>query len=745
MKKELVKIGIRYNAIYLEKTETQVTSQIKETTANFIANIARLGYTVEETLLHQLNRLNAPQLLAVYEAFVEVLQVKNNWNPLVKGWDIPTNETATDHWITMIVNYFKSEKGERLACGHVIPFNTFPLERYNGCPFCGTPFQLNGEIYTGQGSKMKILKLWTDEQMSEALTNLLTSKTALDVTQVDTLMTLMNHFDLPDVAIEMKETQIIVVDALKTAGKANEAAKLFKTPVDIMRYLWYKHTGFLQIVQPYVIAKRIAANNQHMMLQLSTAQHAMEVSKETLKLKYSRSEAKIVAKWMNDLPVSAEKAAELMHPKRQMWVRFIRALRLAEYSKFNGMEKLKTLLDVFYNENYEVVAGTIEQARLKMDAAKTFALLKERPGLFARSLFANMLWFGKDQTLEAFGEIANQIPARLLLTLNSYASIYFDPSQQRNVKPLGGTNKVIPANPLLQLYTTQQLSEMIAAVEVMCLKSMAERYAALSSEHKTMFIDPNLYSIPLPIGDRATTVQDLPAALMGTRFAIEGNTVRLFMQWGKGLKAQHLDMDLSSQIAFENRVEVCSYYQLQATGAKHSGDIRSIPNEVGTAEYIELNVEELQKNKAKYVSFTCNAYSNGSIAPNLVIGWMNSRYPMAINEQTGVAYDPSCVQHQVRVTQTLSKGMLFGVLDVEKKEIVWMEQSFSGQTVAHLNYENVETMLVKLKAKLTIGKLLAIKAKAQGLILVEDAAQADEVYTSEWALDVAQITTLLVD
>ena len=82
MKKELVKIGIRYNAIYLEKTETQVTSQIKETTANFIANIARLGYTVEETLLHQLNTLNAPQLLAVYEAFVEVLQVKNNWNPL---------------------------------------------------------------------------------------------------------------------------------------------------------------------------------------------------------------------------------------------------------------------------------------------------------------------------------------------------------------------------------------------------------------------------------------------------------------------------------------------------------------------------------------------------------------------------------------------------------------------------------------------------------------------------------------
>lgn len=745
MKKELVKIGIRYNAIYLETTALAGASKIKETTANFVANIARLGYTVEETLLHQLNTLSAPQLLSIYEAFVDVLQVKNNWNPLVKGWDIPTNETVADHWITWIANYFKSEKGERLACGHLIPFNTFPLERYTGCPFCGTPFQLKGEIYTGQGSKMKILKLWTAAEMNGALTNLLTSKTALDATQVDTLMTLMTHFDLPEVAIEMKETQIIVVDALKANGKADEAAKLFKTPVDIMRYLWYKHTGFLQIVQPHVIAKRIAANNRNILLQLSTAQHAMTVSKETLKLKYSRSEGRTVAKWMNELPVSAEKAAELMHPKRQMWVRFIRALRLAEYSKFPGMEKLKALLDVFYNENYEVVAGTIEQARLKTDSAKTFALLKERPGLFARSLFANILWFGKEETLTAFSEVANQIPARLLLTLNSYAKIYFDPSQQRNVKPLGGTNKVIPANPLLQLYTAQQLSEMITAVEAMCLKSMAERYAKVPTENKTLFIDPSLYSIPLPIGDRASTVQDLPAALMGTRFAIEGNTVRLFMQWGKGMKAQHLDMDLSSQIAFENRIEVCSYYQLQATGAKHSGDIRSIPNEVGTAEYIELNVQELQKNKAKYVSFTCNAYSNGSISPNLVIGWMNSRHPMAINESTGVAYDPSCVQHQVRVTQTLSKGMLFGVLDVEKKEIIWMEQSFGGQTVAHLSYENVKTMLAKLTAKLTIGKLLTIKAKAQGLTLVEDAAQADEVYTSEWALDIAKITTLLVD
>lgn len=58
----------------------------------------------------------------------------------------------------------------------------------------------------------------------------------------------------------------------------------------------------------------------------------------------------------------------------------------------------------------------------------------------------------------------------------------------------------------------------------------------------------------------------------------------------------------------------------------------------------------------------------------MVIGWMNSANPMTISSDTGVAYDPSCVQHQVRVTQNLTKGLVFGVLDVKAAEkMVWLE------------------------------------------------------------------------
>ena len=89
--------------------------------------------------------------------------------------------------------------------------------------------------------------------------------------------------------------------------------------------------------------------------------------------------------------MTPEKSCEMMHSKREMWVRMIRALRLAEYARKPGFENLKELMDVFYCQAYTVWQGEVERSRLKADAAQTFALLKQRPGMFARSLFANML------------------------------------------------------------------------------------------------------------------------------------------------------------------------------------------------------------------------------------------------------------------------------------------------------------------------------------------------------------------
>ena len=741
MKKDLLKVSIRQHAIYLPAIEgTEKREALTSTTVTLVAQLRKVGYSLSEELLHAVNQLYPAQQVEILQVMKEVLGVSLNWAPLVKGWDTPTGETRLDHWITWLANMFNSKKGVKLSCGHVIPDNTFPLERYNGCPFCGTPFETASTEYFGQASKLKMLELWQEKELNVFFGDLLESRTALDATQADSLKILLAELPLPAVGIKMKETLMLVIDTLVEQDRAQEAQIYFSAPNDILRYLWYKKTGFLQIIEPKTLIRKAGRNNAHLCNALDKSRSAAQAKREELKLKYTRRECKMVALWLNNLAMTPEKSCEMMHPKREMWVRMIRALRLAEYARKPGFENLKELMDVFYCQAYTVWQGEVERSRLKADATQTFALLKQRPGMFARSLFANMLWFGPEETLAAFKEVVHLLPARLVVTLGMYAESYFEQGHKRMVKPLGGNALLIEPH-----YLEDQLKEMVKEVQDLCKEVVATRFAnaGAGSGSASMYIDPMLFHIPLSIGDRSEAVQDTSCALQGTRFPVEGDKVRLFMQWGKGLPAQHLDMDLSCHITLPSTTEVCSYFNLKAIGAKHSGDIRSIPDKKGTAEYIELDLNELDRVGAQYVAFTCNAYSNGAISPNLVVGWMNSAYPMKISERNGVAYDPSCVQHQVRVSQSVQKGLVFGVLKVKEREVVWLEIPFGGQTVLSLDTQTIEKYLDKLEAKTTVGELLAIKAQAQGLKLA-DTPEADEVYTREWALNTAAMTKLLL-
>lgn len=750
-KKSLTNVALRYRAVFLDidRKDINMASEASVPVLAFVARLKENGFCVSEELLHALNAVPVDHLAEITECINDVMGVKLNWAPLVKGWDVPTGESLADHLITFIANIFGKKagfKGTTLPCGHLIPEGTFPIERYNGCPFCGTPFKTADFVYKGQGSKLKELRLFTVDDMKHVLSSLLASATPLDATQKDSLKLLLRELPLPeDADITMKETAMLVIDLLVDEGKADEATKLLKTPTDVLRYLWFAKTGYVQIIEPKTLVAHARKLYSHMWGPLDRGANAAEEMKENLKLKYDRGECLIVARWLNAIPLTAKLAAENMNPKRGMWVRMIRALRLGEYSRKNGFGHLAEILDVFYKQDYSTWQGRVDKARSENDADKTLSLLKERPGLFARCLFATMLRFGSDKVLAAFEEIADKLPARLLLSLGNAAEAYFDPKEVRLARPITGVTHRIKPNKLLALYSDDELKAMAAAVDGLYKASMARRFAAQETEAKTIFIDPSLYNIPVSVGDRLTTIQDMSCALMGTRFPVEGDAVRLFLQWGKGLHAQHLDMDLSARVSLpNNEIAECAYYNLTCVGAKHSGDIRSIPEMVGTAEYIELSLPELEAAGATYVAFTCNAYSVGALSPNLVVGWMDSANPMKISEENGVAYDPSCVQHMVRVSEgDLSKGLVFGVLDVAKREIIWLEMPFTAQTMRGADGASIEALLHKLESKLTIGQLLDMKVKAQNLTLIENAEDADEAYTYEWALNPAEVTKLL--
>lgn len=752
MNNTLTTVALRYRALHLDIRREDINLN-SEATAPVMALVARLkenGFCLSEELLHALNAVSADTLAEITKCINNVMGVNLNWAPLVKKWNVPTGENRADHLLTLFTNLLGGKKagfkGTTLRCGHFIPEGTFPLERYNGCPFCGTPFRTANFVYKGQGYKLKELRLFTNKDMQNVFASLLASPTPLDATQKDSLEKLLTKFALPeDVQVAMKETAMLVVKTLISHDKAMEAAALLKTPTDILRYLWYEKTGLVQIVEPKTLVAHARRMYYHVFGPLDMGADAAVDMKQKLKLKYNRKACLRVALWMNSLPMTARQAAENMNPKRGMWVRMIRALRMGEYSRKKGMEHLAEIIDVFYNQSYSTWQGRVDKARIENDADKTLGLLKERPGLFARGLFATMLRFGSKRVLAAFDKIADKLPARLLLSLGNAAESYFDFNATRLARPITGGTVSIESNKLLALYNETERQKMASDVMDVYKESMVRRFAAKKTEAKTIYIDPALYKIPVGVGDRATTIQDTSCALMGTRFQVEGDAVRLFLQWGKGLHAQPLDMDLSCRITFNNNTTAeCAFYNLSCVGAKHSGDIRSIPEMVGTAEYIELSMPDLLAAKAKYVMFTCNAYSCGTLSPNLVVGWMDSAYPMQLSEETGVAYDPSCVQHMVRISESnLSKGLVFGVLDVEKREIVWLEMPFTSQTIRGADSMSVEALLSKLEAKLTIGELLDWKAMAQNLEPAATAQEADEAYTYEWALNPADVTRLL--
>lgn len=749
--KTLTRVALRYRAVFLDinRENINMKSEASVPVMAFVTRLKENGFCVSEELLHALNAAPADRLAEITECINDVMGVKLNWTPLVKGWNVPTGESLADHLITWIANIFGKEagfKGTTLPCGHLIPEGTFPIERYNGCPFCGTPFETADFVYKGQASKLKELRLFTIEDMKHVFASLLASATPLDGTQKDSLEQLLREFSLPgDANITMKETAMLVIKLLVEQDKADEASKLLKTPTDVLRYLWYEKTGYVQIIEPKTLVAHARKLYFHMWGPLDRGADAAKNMKRKLMLKYDRKACLRVALWLNAIPLTARQAAENMNPKRGMWVRMIRALRLGEYSRKNGFDHLAEILDVFYKQDYSTWQGRVDKARSENDADMTLALLKERPGLFARCLFASMLRFGSDKVLAAFEEIADKMPARLLLSLGNAAESYFDPKEVRLARPITGVTHQIEPNKLLALYDDEARKAMTGAVNDLYKASMARRFAIQQTEAKTIFIDPALYNIPVSVGDRSATIQDASCALMGTRFPVEGDAVRLFLQWGKGLHAQHLDMDLSARVTLPNgQIAECAYYNLTCVGAKHSGDIRSIPEMVGTAEYIELSLPELEAAGAVYVAFTCNAYSTGALSPNLVVGWMDSANPMKISEEKGVAYDPSCVQHMVRISEgNLSKGLVFGVLDVAKREIIWLEMPFTAQTMRGADGASIEALLHKLEAKLSIGQLLDMKVKAQNLTLVEYAEDADEAYTYEWALNPAEVTKLL--
>ncbi len=754
MENDLIRVGLRARALFIDHKESPTPKVLTASTINCLKQLLDHGFTLTEKALRQFNTLE-PEVQSEYlRAIGSVYNTEFNWTPLVRGWLEPTGETAIDHLLTLFSNLSDTMPGHGtlMPCGHVIPDGTFPIERYTGCPFCGKPFEFSNEIYKGGiTDNIKELDLWTSADARGYLLNLLQSSVPLDATAIDSLKILLEHYYLGSgVEVKMKETLVVVVDFLLENRREVEANSMMsKSPADILRYLWYKKTGQLQIIEPHTLIRKTRVNYSHLVPSLSQSLEKGYQMEQLLKLKYDREWCRRVAGWMNSLSVSAERAAQIMHPKRGMWVRFIRALRLSEYARRKDFGNLRRLLDVFYNRRYIVPQGLIDRARRKDDVQTLLDVLSGSPGLYSRQLFSNMLKFGPEYILENFAGIIDKLPTRLMVSLGNYADYYFMNDQDtRRVRTITGITYQAPVNPLLSTYPLERRGRITGEVYALSLQALVAEYAKSPEPGRKVYISSDLDNIVLPVGDRSQTIQDVSSVLQGTCFAVKGDSVRLFVHWGKGMPAQPLDIDLSASIVYDDRVEQCAYFNLAPAGARHSGDIRMIPDNIGTAEYIELDIPVLLSNGARFVTFYVCNYSGGSVSSQTLVGWMNAANPMKVSDETGVAFNPAAVQHMVRIPDALmSRGLVFGVLELQKRSIIWLEQQSNAQTVMQLDADGVRNYLSRLSNKISVGQALRAMAEARGWEIVPeaDASLPDvSVFDTAWAADIPAVTSLLL-
>ena len=130
--KKLLRIALRYRAIYLDIDPKEIDLETKPTHAvlAFVARLRENGFSVNEDLLHALCMVSATELAGITAVIDDVMGVKLNWATLVKGWNVPTGETRADHLITFFANLIGGAKagleGCTLPCGCFIPEGTFP-------------------------------------------------------------------------------------------------------------------------------------------------------------------------------------------------------------------------------------------------------------------------------------------------------------------------------------------------------------------------------------------------------------------------------------------------------------------------------------------------------------------------------------------------------------------------------------------------------------------------------------------
>lgn len=600
--------------------------------------ISLYGYTLDAGLAAALRRLDPARFAIVRDQLASGLQAlsgatDNHQRLFVHfPYDTPRHHALLREHVENNVWKWGRDEAVRLVildCGHVVDSALFPLERYGGCPLCGTALARMGghdgeRAPLERATPLKMLGFLDDDAAREAAASLLARPSSLSSDERAFVLT-ARRLNPPLPAEPFRET-VPLIFGLTDAARVRP---YIRTATDILRLA--------------VFMSDPAAD-------LSLA--------EPVKFKLSRSEKKALLSLLD--AIASPEEDMLRH--RERWLRLGERINPGAEANRRRYPNAARAFDALRNAPGRIATfnRAIEPAlRARRVDDRLLALLASRPGEFARRIdlllrSAN----NRDLVFQTLPQVLPALPTRRLFELIAAFRVR-GRTGYRLFLPKGSANKAQVEDDRRASIDHREIIRLFAFLH----EEIGRRLATLPPLGDVQ-LDPRLGDLVAPFGQRGDSLTSIPVT-KGSAYPFAGDVTRLFVHW-----TGNIDVDLSILLLDPNLQDLghVAYTNLSHYGCVHSGDVQSAPD--GASEFIDFDRTLLLSLGARYVVSSIISYRGDKFATfPCYAGFMQRD-----RAGSGAVYEPETVQLRFDVNAR-STSHLPLIFDLEARQVIFADLS----------------------------------------------------------------------
>ncbi|GKU78409.1 TerD family protein [Paenibacillus sp. L3-i20] len=669
----------RKNKLVLERGNEESPHTVYIST--ILKNVEDLGYTFSKDLLDILATYSKAQLAEFYFELITSLKVMvgahRDYKPMYPNFpEQVMNAQDSELYFNAIIHYWSS--------GTLLPH----YEKQNREPLTDV-------------ANHKVINIGTMDELKTIFTNLMKSKTSISDMDKSDLSWLFEQYR--DVAlglvpneIPLKENIAIIANLILTYTTDEKIVfTYFKTATDVLRLAVAMSDGDVSLAAP---TKFRSFKRKERRLLLSLLSNCSSLDEDMVKYK-------------------------------NRWIRLGERLHPSEY-KTAFLNAQQAFQKIRNNEKIETFNSKVTKAIHSEDYKTALALLKTRPGEFARKLDHLLrISTNSNVVLNEFKEVANEVSVPVLLQVKEHFKSRNAGNQLRAFFPKGNIAKVYGIVNMLPPIQP----DICESVVKICNESMLIMFKNKEPLGK-VYIDEKLKDYIVPFSQRSAN-KSLKTLTRGSKIDIpkDTHTIRSFVYW-KEPQGDRTDIDLSAVMYDDNweYVEHISYTNLISNtyNACHSGDIVSAPS--GASEFIDLDINSIKGYGGRYIVLSLNLFTAQGFVdlPECFVGWMARKNP-----SSGEIFEPRTVQNKTDVAANTSICIPI-ILDLYEMKVIWTDIGLREMPHHSINVENNRKGMVLMGraitslAKPNLFDLFELHQQARG-IKCDIIEEADVVFSLE--------------